>query len=511
MSVEGQEPDGLGYELLAPIARGGMATVHFATRTGPAGFSRIFAAKRMHENLAADPEMVSMFLDEARIASRVDHPNVVPVVDVVRREGQVLLVLEYVHGVSLDDLQSRASELMGSFPVPIAVAIAAGILAGLHAAHEAKDELGAPLGIVHRDVSPENVLVNAEGQPRIIDFGIAKAAQRSHVTRYGTLKGKLGYMAPEQRERGEVTRAADIYAAGVILWEMLLGRRLLELRGDERTMRPYEPVPSLSDALATTQGHVSAERRRQILRLEPVLARALARDPAARFSTAKEMLDALVTAAQPVGAHELGVWVRDVAATILADGAAQLAAAQDRARQIARDEAAVVIPPRLSRVSTEHLAHAGSIAPNAPRTRKQQVREITVAILATLVIASLLVFVSGGWHRAPSAPASASRGSALAPPAAPTAIAPFAAATNAAAVAPSQAEPPHTATTVDDSPAPPAHRGDVTHRRAPSARVTPPPPPAPSPAAAATAPAPAPCEVPFYMVGSRKVFKQECL
>ncbi len=319
------------YELLAPIARGGMATVYLAQRVGPGGFARVFVAKRLHAHLAEDPEFVTMFMDEARIGSSLQNVNVVPVLDVARAGEDAVLVLEYVHGVSLDVLLSDVSGLMGSFPVPIALAIINGVLAGLQAAHDAVDHRGESLQLVHRDVSPQNVIVSAEGVPRLIDFGIAKATSSSHVTRVGFFKGKLAYMTPEQLREGRVTRAVDIYAAGVLLWEMLAGRRPFEHREGALGRGESAPVPPLGEVIAAEQGFVSAERRRQLELLEPIVARAVHPSPSERFATAAEMSAALTAVARSVTTLELGAWVRDVGAAHLEELRTTLAVAQGTA------------------------------------------------------------------------------------------------------------------------------------------------------------------------------------
>jgi serine/threonine-protein kinase len=171
------------YALHRQIARGGMATIHVARLVGDEGFSRIVAAKRLLPELAEDPEFVAMFLDEARIASRVHHRNVVPVLDVVNTGDEVVLVQEYVHGVPLHWLLNRARQTEALIPIEISVAIACQVLAGLHAAHETTDEMGAPLHVVHRDVSPQNVMVATDGTARLLDFGVAKSLMAAHVTR----------------------------------------------------------------------------------------------------------------------------------------------------------------------------------------------------------------------------------------------------------------------------------------------------------------------------------------
>src|SRR5215472_12533797 len=206
------------YALYDELAAGGMATVHFGRLLGHAGFSRTVAIKKLYPQYAKDPEFVSMFLDEARLAARVRHPNVVTTLDVVSTAGELLLVLEYVHGESLSRLLRATAEAGALVPWRIAAAIVSGVLHGLHAAHEAKSERGEPLDLVHRDVSPQNVTVGVDGVARVLDFGIAKAVGRLTHTRGGLVKGKYSYMAPEQVQ-GIVTRRSDVFSAAILLWE----------------------------------------------------------------------------------------------------------------------------------------------------------------------------------------------------------------------------------------------------------------------------------------------------
>src|SRR5277367_6635205 len=186
------------YAIFDAIASGGMASVHFGRLIGPAGFSRTVAIKRLHESFALDPEFVSMFMDEARLAARIRHPNVVPTRDIVALEQELLLVMEYVPGESLSLLLKRARLARKPVPIPIVADIIMQALSGLHAAHEAVGEAGEPLCIVHRDVSPQNILVGTDGVARVLDFGVAKAIGTMHQTRAGQVKGKIRYMAPEQ-------------------------------------------------------------------------------------------------------------------------------------------------------------------------------------------------------------------------------------------------------------------------------------------------------------------------
>src|ERR1700722_19086734 len=208
------------YVIYGKIAQGGMASVHLGCLQGAAGFSRTVAVKRLHSHLAEEPEFLSTMIDEARLAARIHHPNVVPTLDVVAEGGELLVVMEYVRGESLSRLLRAESGRERRVPLPIASAIMVAALHGLHAAHEATSDRGTPLGIVHRDVSPQNILVGVDGVARIIDFGVAKAAGRLQTTRDGVVKGKVPYMAPEQLAALEVTRLVDVYAMGAILWEM---------------------------------------------------------------------------------------------------------------------------------------------------------------------------------------------------------------------------------------------------------------------------------------------------
>ena len=283
------------YVLHAAIARGGMATIHLARLLGAEGWSRMVAAKRLHPQFTGDPEFLAMFLDEARIASKVHHPNVVPVLDVIHTGSEVILVQEYVHGVPLDKLLRAARDAEVEIPTAVVVAIAADMLAGLHAAHEATDELGVPLEIIHRDVSPQNVLVGVDGIARLLDFGVAKASMNAHVTRAGTFKGKLTYTSPEQM-RGVVTRATDLYASAVVLWEALAGRRMHAGRTEAELCAAVSVglQSRLLDEIDPSA--VSPERWAEVARLDPRVTRGLSFNPEDRWATAREMGDARLAA-----------------------------------------------------------------------------------------------------------------------------------------------------------------------------------------------------------------------
>ena len=292
------------YALFDEIASGGMATVHFGRLIGPVGFSRTVAIKRLHGHFAKDPEFSAGFVDEARLAARIHHPNVVPIVDVLAFDGELSLVMDYVEGDSLAKLLRQAILLEQAVPLGVASSIVGGGLYGLHAAHEAKSEFGEPLGIVHRDVSPQNVLVGTDGIPRIVDFGVAKAAQRIQTTADGQVKGKIAYMAPEQIRCAEVSRQTDLYAMGVVLWELLAGRRLFKSENHANLM---------TQVMAGEIEPPSRYRPDCPGELDALVLRALHLDPKKRFETARDMAIALQRIAPPVPQSEVGDWVVELA------------------------------------------------------------------------------------------------------------------------------------------------------------------------------------------------------
>ncbi|WP_437721989.1 protein kinase domain-containing protein [Sorangium sp. So ce861] len=268
------------------IASGGMATVYLGRAVGAGGFERLVALKMMHPHIAAEPEFVAMFLDEARLAARVRHPNVVATFDLV--EDPLFLVMEYIEGPSLHLLLRTCARAKRPVPIGIVLRIFLDVLAGLHAAHELTGSEGEPLNLVHRDVSPQNVIVGIDGISRITDFGVARAETRLMSTQGNALKGKLSYMAPEQIQAEQVDRRSDVYSAGVVLWEMLTEERLFKADNDGALIAqilkgppagPRAVVPSVAAALDT------------------ICMRALRADPDDRFPTAAAFAEALEEAA----------------------------------------------------------------------------------------------------------------------------------------------------------------------------------------------------------------------
>jgi eukaryotic-like serine/threonine-protein kinase len=322
------------YVLYGAIASGGMATVHFGRLMGPAGFARPVAIKRLHAQFARDPEFVKMFFDEARLAARITHPNVVATLDVVAPDDEVFLVMEYVRGVALVQLIRSLNQRGERIPLLISLGIMTGVLHGLHAAHEATNDRGESLNLVHRDVSPQNVLVGTDGIPRLLDFGVATASGRAQSTRDGQLKGKLAYMAPEQVRSEQPTRRTDVFAASVVLWELLTGKRLFYASNEAsvlaRVLNTDIPAPS----------SVAPDLPKAFDR---VVLRGLERDPAKRYPTARDMANDLGSIIGVASASEIGEWVEKNAAEELRQRAATIAEIE-RAAADAGDLASGIAP-----------------------------------------------------------------------------------------------------------------------------------------------------------------------
>jgi eukaryotic-like serine/threonine-protein kinase len=293
-------PEVIGnYALYGELASGGMATVHLGHLLGAPVFPGVVAIKRVLPQLASDENIIAMLLDEARVCSRIRHTNVVPILDVVSTGTEHLLVLQYVHGESLARL--IRTHQPDPVPVPIAAAIATGLLHGLHAAHEARDERGQSLFVIHRDVSPQNVMVGVDGVPRVLDFGVAKAKGRMKETVDGSIKGKIAYMAPEQfHDVGQVDRRCDIFAASVVIWEMLTCQRLFG-GGHEAVVlnrvlnEEAAPPSSLSRGIPPI--------------LDAIVLKGLAKDASHRFATAREMAEAIERSVPMATPQQVGAWV----------------------------------------------------------------------------------------------------------------------------------------------------------------------------------------------------------
>ncbi|HEY6557282.1 MAG TPA: serine/threonine-protein kinase [Polyangiaceae bacterium] len=292
------------YELIGELARGGMGTVYLARHAGEAGFQRLFAIKVMHPHLAEEKAFVDMLHDEARISARIHHPNVVAILDLGSQDDVHYVVLDYIEGMPFSNMLKRSSPAAFA---EIAVTVLIDTLEGLYAAHMMTDDDGHNLQLVHRDVSPQNILVGTDGLARITDFGIAKAETRITSTQPGMRKGKLAFMAPEQIMNDDaIDMRADIWAAGVVLWTALTGKHLFRAANDAGTIHGVltKPVEAPS---AVVQGVPPY--------FDDIVLRALDREPANRFASAFEMAEALRAAAHSNGMscskHKVAQWVTD--------------------------------------------------------------------------------------------------------------------------------------------------------------------------------------------------------
>jgi serine/threonine protein kinase len=291
------------YQLLSRLAVGGMAEVYLARQGELSGFKTLVVVKKVLPHLAVNPDFVAMFLDEARIASMLNHPNVVRITEVGRAADQYFLAMELVQGMPLTSLLKHGEKTKTLLPHNLSALIVANTAAGLHHAHQLTDAAGNLLGLAHRDVSPQNIMISFEGSVKVIDFGIARALGRLGDTNSGSLKGKLGYMAPEQARGEPVDARGDIFSLGVVLWECLAGHRLFLRQNELATLRAvvYEPIPSIVE-------HADVDPA-----LRAIVERSLARDVEERFQTAEEVRVALerwVFASGGASTHDLATLMK---------------------------------------------------------------------------------------------------------------------------------------------------------------------------------------------------------
>jgi len=320
------------YELLLPIAAGGMAMVWAARLKGTRGFQKIVAVKTMLPKLSEDPQFEQMFLDEAALASQIRHPHVVEIMDLGDQDHVLYLVMEWIDGVPLNQV-IKAARTTGGIPLPIAVRVCVQALSGLHAAHELTDGNGQLVGLVHRDVSPQNLLVTYDGVTKVVDFGVAKAtASGGAATQAGQIKGKIAYMAPEQVKGHTIDRRVDVFAMGVVLYALTTGKHPFRKETDAATMYQIcAPEPVVSP-------------RRIIpgypMQLERVLMQALTKNPARRFPSANDFLVALdqaLPASMRVSSdEEVAKFIRSLFSDRREAQKAELAAALERADERAR-------------------------------------------------------------------------------------------------------------------------------------------------------------------------------
>ncbi len=388
---ERTSPERIGrYELCFELASGGMATVYLARIDGLSGFEKLIALKRIHRHLAKEKGYVDMFLDEAKISSRITHPNVCSVFDFGEAEGEYYIAMEYLVGEPLSRLCTRVVKTRALRRDPILPLRMARIIAdaceGLHAAHELKDANGDLLHVVHRDVSPRNLFVTYDGAVQVVDFGIASARQRLHHTATGKVKGTFAYMAPEQLTADPIDRRVDIWALGVTLWEMLAVKRLFRRDTTANTIHSvlYDEILPPSDFRAQVPKA-----------LDDIVMKALARDPKERWQTAREMGRALRqflgTQPEVIDPAELSEWM----AELFPQGEARKSQLMEVARMA---HTAVPAMPQVDETDVT-LTATGLVAegqPLASRTFTARWAAIAVVALGITVTGVAAVFGFGG-------------------------------------------------------------------------------------------------------------------
>jgi serine/threonine-protein kinase len=447
------------YVIHQPFGGGGMASVHFGRIVGSGGFSRVVAVKRLHAELARDEQVRAMLVDEGRLTARIRHPNVVTTLDVVEADGEVLLVLDYVHGESLAVLARRAQACGvhgGRVPPPLALAIAVDVLRGLHAAHQCTDPRGEPLELVHRDVSPHNILVDIHGIAKIADFGVAKARGRMQaLTKKGELKGKASYVAPEQ-VHGNASRRSDVFAMGIVLWEALSGERLFVGASQGATLGRVllANVPDLRAKVPEVTSEVAR-----------AIGQGLERRPEDRFATALDFARALEASGPIATRADVARWVEELAGPEI----------EARARLVAELEGEALRP------ESPHAQHH--------QPRRPTARRLLVAFGGLTVLGGAFAWLRAGSAATPE-PAvfpqpSAERSGPLGlSPEPPNNAQDEGAAPAQADSAPAQVDSAPITTSLRPSTEPPRR----AVRRAPKADCTP----------------------PYVIAGGRKLFKPEC-
>ncbi|MGB5809294.1 MAG: serine/threonine-protein kinase [Polyangiales bacterium] len=374
------------YGLCFELASGGMASVYLARIDGVSGFEKLVALKRIHRHLAKEQGYIDMFLDEAKIASRITHPNVCSVFDFGEADGEYYIAMEYLVGEPLSRVCGRISkdrEHRRDPMLPLKMArIIADACEGLHAAHELKDASGELLHVVHRDVSPRNLFITYDGGVQVVDFGIASARERLHHTSTGQVKGTFAYMAPEQLTANPIDRRVDVWALGVTLWEMLAVKRLFRRDTTANTVHSV-----LYDKITPPSKYRTSVPKE----LDEIVLKALERDPEDRWQTARDMGRALRqflgTRPDVVGPPELSEWMTEV----FPQGEAR----QSQLMEVARMADASV--PTIARADEADVTHSGTglIADRPYASRMWLSRRARVGLIAAGVIAVAVAVLSG--------------------------------------------------------------------------------------------------------------------
>jgi eukaryotic-like serine/threonine-protein kinase len=410
-----QVPDRIGrYCILGELATGGMAQILLGKYEGPSAFERPIVIKRILSHLADDPDFVAMFIDEARITSRIRHPNVAQVHELAREGKELYLVMEYLEGESVAAALRRVIELGRTFDPRLAAYVVAEACSGLHAAHELRDDQDRLVGLVHRDISPQNVFLGYDGSVRVLDFGIAMAEGREVQTRTGGLKGKVPYMSPEQCRGDPLDRRSDVFALGILLWELCALRRLFKRKSELLVLKAIteEPVTPLSSVASGCPAG-----------LEAICLRALARSPEDRYPTAAAMRADLLSVLRELEAAGDG---RDDLASLMHElFRARRDEKREMLRRVGKGELPTVVPRAEPETTTEvpTLVESQTLlrmlsATDSPavRVRRRASRFVAGIALATAtVIALVAARMRPGGSDAAAQPTAATREASLPP------------------------------------------------------------------------------------------------
>ena len=414
---------------------------------GPAGFCRLFALKTIHAQLAADQDFVRMFLDEARLAGRIHHPNAVPVYEVGTDQGRHFIAMDYVNGETLTEALVQTQNDNGLLPASLVLFVLEGVCEALHTAHELTDGHGDPLGVVHRDVSPHNILIGYDGVPRITDFGVAKAADRLTQTQSGIQKGKLAYMAPEQLGGRPVDRRVDIFALGVILWECLVGQRLFKRNTHAETIRALHDfdVPSVLNRRADLPPSLAR-----------VVSQALAKAPDERYETARALGRDLRAIAVEEGLLASTADLEHYMRSAFPDSYARRQAIAQRALQ----GGPATGPDEAIQLSDNSLSPTVPMPDDSFRTPPSvlaRVAKALVLLTTCVVVAAMSAIMTVRW-RGPPSPTSAASNAIVVPtvPAAPASLRSGASPVSVAAASPPASVSPPASASPAAAAAPPA-------------------------------------------------------
>jgi serine/threonine protein kinase len=518
------------YQLIAELARGGMGVVYLAVVSGPAGFSKLFVVKELKPELVEEATFLDMFLEEARLAARLSHPNIVTTYEVGLDGRRPFIVMDYLDGESLGRILRKKSP---RFTTAMQLRLLCHALDGLDYAHNLEEFDGTTASVIHRDMSPQNVFVTYDGQVKIVDFGIAKAADTSLETQAGILKGKPGYMAPEQLS-GDVDARADVFSVGVMIWEAITGRRMWPNKGQVEILTALikGEIPRLGDVMP--EAHET---------LKTICDKATAKQPDDRYASARELHDALDAYLDSVNERMPMRQIAQVVASLFAEQRKSVRAMLDTVVAQAKSGATTtklpsIAPPSLDTSSPKPLdsamqsllaatpsgavfepaALAQAMPPSSPSkpqvaTQRRKTAFVILSMALAAAIAIVLVLRSGdrnGSGRA--AVVTAPPPTVTLPEPAPLPVA------KAPAPQPSASAPASATTTTTTATTPPAPRPRPVYVAPPPPPPPAPPPPAPPPPPPPVEPAASPplppkpdCNPPFFFEGTKKVFKPGCL